>query len=252
MPKFCTLAKLFYGITGWPLRHTFSPDYFNKKFTELGIDAAYLKLPVEEISSFPGLLGANPRLRGLNVTIPHKTAVLPYLDALSEEAKATGAVNCIDIRNGKLIGHNTDWYGFLHSLKPLLQPHHTHALILGTGGASKAIAYALEQQGIAYRFVSRNAAAQTLSYSGLDAAIMDQYLVIVNTTPLGMVPHEDVAPGLPYQHLSTKHLLFDIVYRSGGLTPFLQQGIAHGAMVKDGLEMLYLQAEKSWDIWSAE
>lgn len=245
------MAKSFYGIIGWPLLHTFSPDYFNKKFAALGLDAAYLKFPLEDINTFPQLLQANPDLRGLNVTIPHKTSVMPYLDAFSDDARAMGAVNCIDIRNGKLTGHNTDWYGFLHSLQPLLKPHHKHALILGAGGASKAIAYALRQQGIDYRFVSRGGDAYALKYADLTAARMEQFTLIINTTPLGMIPNEEKLPDIPYQCLSSRHLLFDIVYTASGYTPFLSRGKEKGAVIKDGLEMLHLQAEKSWELWNA-
>lgn len=248
MPKSPALAKLFYGIIGWPLTQTFSPDYFNKKFAGLGIDASYLKLPIEHIADFPSLLRPYPSLRGLNVTIPHKTAVIPFLDTLSEAARAMGAVNCIDIRQGQLTGHNTDWSGFLHSLQPLLKPHHRHALILGTGGASRAIAYALQQLDIDYRLVSRTASGTALNYSELTPAVMNEYTLIINTTPLGMIPNEYKTPELPYHLLSARHLLYDIVYTEA-YTPFLKLGADRGATVKNGLEMLHLQAEGSWQIW---
>lgn len=217
----------------------------------MGIAAVYLKFPLEDINAFPQLLQDNRDLCGLNVTIPHKTSVMPYLDAFSDDAKAMGAVNCIDIRDGKLTGHNTDWYGFLHSLQPLLKPHHKQALILGTGGASKAIAYALRKQGIDYRFVSRVGDGNALRYTELTEERMRQFTLIINTTPLGMIPNEEKAPDIPYQYLTPQHLLFDIVYTVSGYTPFLSRGKEKGAIVKDGLEMLHLQAEKSWEIWNA-
>jgi shikimate dehydrogenase len=243
------LAKSFYGIIGWPLTQTFSPGYFNQKFADLGIDAVYGKFPIEHIEAFPTLLQSQPALRGLNVTIPHKTAVIPYMDALSDDARAMGAVNCIDIRSGKLTGHNTDWYGFLHSLQPLLQPHHLQALILGTGGAAKAIIYALDQLGIRHQLVSRTAQAGRLTYEALNEEVMAQYSLIINTTPLGMIPNEHKAPPIPYHLLSAGHLLYDIVYTEA-YTPFLQLGADKGAAVKNGLEMLHLQAEGSWQIWN--
>lgn len=242
------MAKSFYGVIGWPLTQTFSPGYFNQKFADLGIDASYLKLPLEHIGDFPSLLQSHPSLRGLNVTIPHKTAIIPYLDAISEEARAMGAVNCIDIRHGQLTGHNTDWYGFLHSLQPLLQPHHRQALILGTGGASRAIVYALQRLGIDYRLVSRSASENMLGYADLSPAVMNEYTLIINTTPLGMIPNEQKAPDIPYHLLSDRHLLYDIVYTET-YTPFLKLGAQRGATVKNGLEMLHLQAEGSWQIW---
>ena len=244
------MATRLYGIIGWPLLHTFSPDYFNEKFAAAAIDARYEKFPIEQIESFPELIAAHPDLCGLNVTIPHKTAVIAYLNELSEDACAMNAVNCIAVKDGKLKGYNTDWIGFSNSLKPLLKPHHKKALVLGSGGAAKAIVYSLRKLAIEFRIVSRGNEPFALKYKDLDEKLMNEHQLIINTTPLGMPPHEEKAPLIPYHLLSEKHLLYDIVYSKSGLTPFLISGQQYGAAIKDGLEMLHLQAEASWDVWN--
>ncbi|OSZ82213.1 shikimate dehydrogenase [Chitinophagaceae bacterium IBVUCB1] len=236
-----------YGLIGYPLSHSFSPPYFAKKFAEQGIDADYKAYPLASIEELTALLNNNPSLQGLNVTIPYKQEVIPYLDAIDDAAKAIGAVNCITIKDGILAGYNTDWIGFTDSIHPLLQPDHTHALVLGSGGSSKAVVYALKQLGIQYNIVSRNGG--NYQYSQLTESIIQAHTIIINTTPLGMYPHTDNAPDIPYQFLTTSHLLYDLVYNPAE-TVFMQKGILAGATVKNGYEMLVLQAEASWRIWN--
>lgn len=239
-----------YGIIGFPLQTTFSPDYFNAKFKDLGIDAMYKKFPLEHMAQLPSLIKEYPDLKGLNVTIPHKQHVIPYLDSLDTTAATIGAVNCIQIKEGKLKGFNTDVTGFKASLQPLLQPQHDKALILGTGGASKAVAYALQQLDIPFQFVSREKKEGPLTYSELDTAIVSSHKLIINTTPLGMHPKEHSAPDIPYHAVGAGHLLYDLVY-SPAETLFLAKGKAQGAAIKNGYEMLILQAEAAWAIWNS-
>lgn len=240
---------MLYGLIGYPLTHSFSPAYFAEKFEKLGIKASYRAFPLENIDELPALLAAHSDLKGLNVTIPYKQAVIPYLDELDATATGAGAVNCISIAAGKRKGYNTDVLGFLNSLKPLLAPHHTQALILGTGGAARAVAYALGSLGIKYTKVSRLEMAGVLSYDELTAAVIQEHTLIINTTPLGMYPQIDAAPQIPYEALTSRHLLYDLVYNPLE-TKFLALGKDHGATIKNGLEMLHLQADASWDIWS--
>ena len=242
------MAKSFYGLIGYPLTHSFSPGYFNQKFREEGLDAIYTSYPLPDISLLPALLKEHPQLRGLNVTIPYKTAVLPYLDEMNMDVQQMGAANCIRIEEGKLIGYNSDWTAFRDSLQPLLRPEHTQALILGNGGAAKAVAYALRQMGIAYRIVSRGRDSNTLSYERVTPALLQDHLLLINTTPLGMFPEEDSAPEIPYEALTSRHLLYDLIYNPAA-TLFLKKGAAQDAITKNGLEMLHLQAEGSWRIW---
>lgn len=238
-----------YGIIGYPLLHTFSPGYFNAKFEHLGLEESYHKFPLTDIGGLKGLLLAHPELKGLNVTIPYKEAVLSFLDELNETAKAVGAVNTIRIRNGRLEGYNTDVIGFRDSLQPLIQPQHRQALILGTGGAAKAVAYALQQLNLTYHFVSRTPAAGQLAYAALDRDKMTEHLLIINTTPLGMAPDNGTCPDIPYEWLEPEHLLYDLVYHPEE-TLFLKKGKAKGAMIKNGYEMLIKQAEAAWKIWN--
>jgi shikimate dehydrogenase len=236
-----------YGLIGYPLSHSFSPAYFAKKFAEQCIDADYKAYPLASIEELTALLNNTPSLQGLNVTIPYKQQVIPYLDAIDAAAKAIGAVNCITIKDGILTGYNTDWVGFTDSIRPLLKAHHTHALVLGSGGSSKAVVYALRQLGIQYSIISR--AGGDYQYNQLTENIIQAHTIIINTTPLGMYPHTDNAPDIPYQFLTTSHLLYDLVYNPAE-TLFMQKGIAAGATVKNGYEMLILQAEASWRIWN--
>ena len=239
-----------YGLIGYPLSHSFSKGFFAEKFAREGIrNCMYESFPIPEISELPALLAQYPDLQGLNVTIPYKQAVMSYLDELSPAAAQIGAVNCIHFKEGRKIGYNTDAIGFRRSLEPLLQPHHNKALVLGTGGAAKAVQYVLEGLNIPYKLVSRQASADAISYEQLDAATMTSHTLIVNTTPLGMYPNVSAAPALPYEQLTDKHLLYDLIYNPA-VTAFLQQGADRGATIKNGHEMLILQAEASWEIWN--
>ncbi|MBL7713587.1 MAG: shikimate dehydrogenase [Chitinophagaceae bacterium] len=239
-----------YGIIGNPLSHSFSPAYFNERFAREGIHSEYSAFPLDSISMLPGLIAAHPSLRGLNVTIPYKTAVIPYLEGLSASAAAIDAVNCIKLAEGKLYGFNTDYTGFSESLKPLLQPNITDALVLGTGGSSKAVCYALEQLGLRYRLVSASGKGD-YSYNELSEDILKAHLLIVNTTPVGMSPHTTECPDIPYHFLGERHVLYDLVYNPEE-TLFLQKGRLQEARTKNGYEMLLLQADQSWRIWHDE
>lgn len=241
-----------YALIGYPLVHSFSMQYFTEKFEREGIDARYLNMEMESVAALLDAIKAHPQLKGLNVTIPHKQAVIPLLTAVSDEALAIGAVNCIKIGRKPLTltGYNTDVIGFERSIKPLLRPHHRKALVLGTGGASKAVAYGLRQLGIEPTLVSRTPAQGMLGYDALNKDIMAEHTVIVNCTPLGTYPNVDTCPDIPYKYISSRHLLYDLVYNPAQ-TLFLQKGEAAGAKVKNGLEMLHLQAEAGWQIWNS-
>lgn len=242
-----------FGLIGQHLQHSFSPAYFAHKFEQEAIlDCVYKLFPLAQIEDFRLLLQKDLNLAGLNVTIPYKQAIIPFLDDLSPQALEIGAVNTIQFVKGKLIGHNTDVYGFQTSLEQALSPVHLHskALILGTGGASKAVAYALQKMNIAYQYVSRVSTKQALSYTMLSPEVIQEHSIIINTTPLGMSPSVKTCPKLPYIALEPKHILFDLVYNPEQ-TLFLKRGIEQGAKTINGLEMLHLQAEKAWDIWTA-
>ena len=239
-----------YGLIGYPLQHSFSPAYFKKKFAAANIEAVYELYPIETIEAFPALLANNPDLKGLNVTTPYKEVVMPYLDEIDAVAAEIGAVNCIVIKNGRTKGYNTDATGFEKSLNPLLMPQHTAgALIIGTGGSSKAVGYALTQLGIPFHKVSRHKTDHVFSYRELNSDVMSYYKLIINTTPIGMYPHIDEAPQLPFEYIGEHHLLFDLIYNPEE-TKFLAMGRERGATTKNGFEMLQLQAEASWDIWN--
>lgn len=238
-----------YGIIGYPLGHSFSKGFFTEKFARESIDAQYLNFEIPDVAMLPDVLRNNPELRGLNVTLPHKQAVIPLLDEMNEEAKEIGAVNVIRVRNGKLKGFNSDIIGFTNSIKPLLMPHHKKALILGTGGASKAIRVGLNRLGIEWTYVSRSPREGMITYEDITAETLQEYTVIVNCSPVGMFPNVAQAPEIPYDCLSGKHLLFDLVYNPEE-TLFMKKGRAEGATVKNGLEMLHLQAIASWDFWN--
>jgi len=259
-----------YGLLGYPLGHSFSRAFFLDKFTREGIDADYLNFELPSADLLPQVLAEHPNLCGLNVTIPHKQTVIPLLDELSDEARAIGAVNVIRIARSDdspqrtiLKGFNSDIIGFMESIRPLLQPHHKKALVLGTGGASKAICRGLEKLGIQWRYVSRHrpeefsslagegAGESPLTYSDVTPSLLADYTVIVNCTPLGMYPKVDAAPTLPYAALSPRHLLYDLVYNPEE-TEFMRQGRRFGATVKGGLEMLHRQAIASWDFWNGK
>lgn len=238
-----------YGLIGKILKHSFSPNFFNKKFSVEQIDAKYYAIELEDISLFPKWL-QNNNYSGLNVTIPYKESIIPFLDNLDETAAAIGAVNCIQFKNGKRIGFNTDIIGFVHSLKPLLEAHHNAALILGTGGASKAVQVSLRNLNIPFVVVSRTAKENGLNYEQLNESIIEHHKIIINTTPLGMHPDVESLPALPYQYVSKQHLLYDLVYNPSQ-TAFLSEGKKRGATIKNGLEMLELQALAAWEIWNA-
>lgn len=253
--------KKLLGLIGYPLSHSFSKEYFRLKFEKEGIGGyEYELFPLEDITGLPALLKAQPRLAGLNVTIPHKVSVLPYLQHLDPAAAAIGAVNTIQIHEGTLSGFNTDAWGFETSLRPLLQPRHTKALILGTGGASRAVEHVLLQLGIKPLFVSRNPdrlegqaqdRRQSISYHQLDGSIIQDYPLIVNTSPLGTFPDTGRCPDIPYDALSEQNLLYDLVYNPAE-TLFMKKGKERGAAVTNGMEMLRLQAEKAWEIWTRD
>ena len=242
-----------YGLVGYPLKHSFSIGYFNEKFSSEKIEAEYINFEIPDINNFPEIIEANPNLHGLNVTIPYKEKVIPYLDELDKQAAAIGAVNVIKIiRNKggkpKLIGYNSDIIGFTQSIQPLLQSHHKKALILGTGGASKAVFHGLKNLGIEAKFVSRTARFGMLTYEELNAEIIKEYTVIVNCTPVGMYPKVDACPDIPYEAITSEHLLYDLLYNPN-ITLFMKKGEAKGAVTKNGLEMLLLQTFAAWEIW---
>lgn len=239
-----------YGLIGYPLSHSFSKKYFTEKFEREGLkDYQYELFPVSSIEELPQLLEKHPELCGLNVTIPYKEQVLSYLHSENELVKAIRACNCIDIRNGRLKGYNTDVIGFERSLLEQWQPHHKKALILGTGGVSKAVQYIMQKMGLAYRYVSRKPGVHNYSYEQLTSAIMQEYTLIVNTTPLGMYPNVTEAPPIPYEALTPRHYLFDMVYNPDK-TLFLKMGEEKGAAIKNGADMLKIQADESWEIWN--
>lgn len=242
-----------YGLIGYPLGHSFSKNFFNEKFHSENIDAEYVNFEIPSIQELPSVLLAHPDLAGLNVTIPYKEQVISYLDELDKDAAAIGAVNVIKIvrQKGKirLTGYNSDVIGFTQSIEPLLEPQHQKALILGTGGASKAVAYGLKKLGLECKFVSRSLREGMLTYDLLTPEIMDEYKVIVNCTPVGMYPRANEYPRIPYQYLTPNHLLYDLLYNPD-TTLFMKKGADKGAITKNGLEMLLLQAFGAWDIWN--
>jgi shikimate dehydrogenase len=242
-----------YGLIGYPLKHSFSKSYFNDKFAAENIDAEYINFEILSIKEFQSIIKNNPQLKGLNVTIPYKEQVIPYLDQLSENAKSIGAVNVVKIERHKnkvkLTGFNSDIIGFKESIDPLLQPNHQRALILGTGGSAKAVFYGLKQLGVTATYVSREKKSETvLTYSELNDFVMNENTVIVNCTPVGMWPKVDECPAIPYELLTEKHLLYDLLYNPNE-TLFMKKGKDQGATVKNGLEMLLLQAFAGWDFW---
>ncbi len=242
-----------YGLIGYPLGHSFSSQYFEEKFRKEGLNDSFFRLfPVEQVSQFPKLLAQNPSLKGLAVTIPHKQAIIPFLDELTEEVQAIGAVNCIQFKNGLLTGYNTDVIGFESSFSPLRQLSHTKGLILGTGGASKAVQYIFKKLAIPYKLVSRlaNHEGGVITYTELNEKIMNEHQIIVNCSPLGMYPKEDDKPAIPYEYLGSLHYLYDLVYKPAE-TQFLLEGKKRGATVKNGFEMLIIQAEENWRIWNS-
>jgi shikimate dehydrogenase len=239
-----------FGLIGFPLTHSFSRKYFTQKFSVGGIDAIYDNYPLEDIGDLSAVIAENPELEGINVTIPHKQAVISCLHDMSEVVKETGACNCIRIRHKRLEGFNTDVIGFDVSLSTHLSAEHTKALVLGTGGASKAVCYVLNKRGISWLQVSRNPVGKMIHYNDISHEILSEYLLVINTTPLGMYPNVDDCPPLPYEAITGHHYLFDLVYNPS-VTLFLQKGKERGAIVENGYSMLEIQAEESWKIWNS-
>ncbi|AZI24703.1 shikimate dehydrogenase [Pedobacter sp. G11] len=243
-----------YGLIGFPLSHSFSKKYFTEKFQDEGVtDRQYELFPIENIKSLADLLAENQSLCGLNVTIPHKIGVLPFLNEIEEAAEKIGAVNCICIKRFEgetyLKGFNTDAYGFEESLKPLLTANHKKALVFGDGGAAKAVKYVLQKLGIEYQVVVRKATAGAILYNQVTPELLERHKLLINTTPLGMSPHINTFPEIDYTQLGSDHLAYDLVYNPLE-TAFLSKAAERGAQVKNGLEMLYKQAEKAWAIWN--
>lgn len=241
-----------YGIIGYPLGHSFSPGFFNEKFRNEGIDAVYERYELSQIDLLPEIIASNPELCGLNVTIPYKQQIMQYLDELSEEAREIGAVNVVKVtHNGKnvhLKGFNSDVIGFSRSIEPLLEKHHKKALILGTGGAAQAIDYGLKQLGLETIKVSRYERPDTIQYDKITPDVIKEYEVIINCMPIGMYPNTEECPNLPYEAMDSQHLLYDLIYNPD-TTLFMKKGMERGAVVKNGLEMLLLQAYASWEFW---
>lgn len=240
-----------FGLIGKNIEYSFSRNYFKNKFIDESItDATYVNFDLDSITLFQSQTKQTPDASGFNVTIPYKEVIIPYLDKLNKTAKEIGAVNTIKItKKGKFVGYNTDYYGFKKTLQPFLKKHHKHALILGTGGASKAVAYALKQLGIDYSFVSRTASnLANYTYNTLSKGDISKHTLLINCTPLGTHPNIEACPDIPYQGITDKHILFDLIYNPEE-TKFLNLGKQHGATLINGRRMLELQAEKSWYIW---
>jgi shikimate dehydrogenase len=245
------MSRRQYGLIGKNISYSFSKKYFTEKFA-LGnqVDCTYENFDIQSIEEFPNIIANNPDLKGLNVTIPYKEVVIPYLNKLSKKAAQIGAVNVIRFtKKGKLKGYNSDCYGIMKSLKPLLQPYHKKALILGTGGAAKAVAFALENLEILYTFVSREEKAGMIDYNRINVTTFEHYHIIINCTPLGTSPNIKEFPPIPYNFFTEKHIAFDLIYNPEE-TQFLKKAKKKGAVTKNGFEMLEHQAEKSWKIWN--
>jgi len=237
-----------FGLIGRKLDHSFSSSYFAKKFEELQLNHKYLNFEMESINELPDLISTN-KFSGLNVTVPYKESVLSFLDELDPIAEEIGAVNTIEFKEEKLIGHNTDAFGFRQSIKPFLKSNHERALILGSGGASKAVHYVLKEIGVECYTVSRSPEGDQLHYQDLNQEVISTCLLIVNATPVGMYPFPDNQPDIPYRYITDQHLLIDLIYNPEQ-TGFMKNGRSNGATVLNGLTMLKQQAEKSWSIWN--
>jgi len=242
-----------YGLIGYPLGHSFSISYHNQRFIDEGINAKYFNYEIPNIDELPEIIDSNPELKGLNVTIPYKEKVMEFLDYISPEARAIGAVNVIRIEHdGKKVvlkGYNSDVIGFTKSIESMLSERHDKALILGTGGASKAIQYGLKSLGLETVCVSRYERPGTICYKDVTPEVVHEYTVIVNCTPVGMYPHTEECPNLPYEALDSHNILYDLIYNPDE-TLFMKKGAEQGAQTKNGLEMLLLQAFASWEIWN--
>lgn len=240
-----------FGLIGFPLSHSFSKGYFANKFLTENILAKYDNYPIESIELLTNLWNNNPSLKGLNVTIPYKKLVIPFLHHPSSVVQSIQACNCIKLHEGAFYGYNTDVIGFEQSLLPYLQPQHQKALIFGTGGAAAAVEWVLTKLGITYQFVSRTTSEGCITYESLSPEIIAEHTLIIQTSPLGMFPNVDEAPIIPYDAITSKHHLYDLVYNPAE-TKFLALGAAQGATTQNGLEMLHLQADASWEIWNSE
>lgn len=247
-------TRKIYGLIGFPLTHSFSKTYFNNKFESENINAEYLNFEIPDIGDLMEVVAEYPDLCGLNVTIPYKEQVIPYMDEMDADAAAIGAVNVIKFIRSKgddlrFKGYNSDIVGFSDSIRPLLTPYRDKALVLGTGGASKAVVRGLQNLGVESQLVSRSKKEGVITYGEIDAEIMATHKIIVNTTPLGMYPHVDECPDIPYGLLTPQHLCYDLLYNPD-VTLFMKRAREMGAEVKNGLEMLLLQAFESWRIWN--
>jgi shikimate dehydrogenase len=241
-----------FGLIGKTLKHSFSKGFFEKKFSEQGIqNCSYDNFELPSINEFPNLITNNPELKGLNITIPYKEEVLQFLNSKNEIVESIGACNCIKIVGSELHGFNTDAVAFKNSLQKYLKPNHKCALVLGTGGASKAVQYALKQLGIDFLLVSRRKQENQLGYEDVSRDIIEGHQIIINTTPVGMFPNVDQDPPIPYKVLTADHLLYDLIYNPAK-TKFLQYGEEKGAQIVNGYEMLVAQAEESWRIWNSD
>lgn len=241
-----------YGLIGNPLSHSFSQKYFTEKFREENITGySYLNFEIKNLNKEIYQLKNNPLISGLNVTIPFKTEIIPFLDYVSEECKEINACNCIKITDGKWTGFNTDITGFEKSFTRHLLPHHTKALVLGTGGSSKAVTYVLNKLKIAFLLVSRKKelSKRVINYDAVTPLLMQEFTIVINTTPAGMFPNVDEYPQFPYEYVSEKHYFFDLIYNPSK-TLFLSKAEAMGAVIENGEQMLSIQAEESWKIWN--
>ncbi len=246
------MFKKQYGLVGKNIDYSFSKTYFTEKFSKDAIfeDCEYQNFDISKIEKFTEIITSNPDLKGFNVTIPYKETVIPYLNKLSKKATKIGAVNVIRFtKKGNLKGYNSDYYGFKKALKPLLQTHHKQALILGTGGAAKAVAFALEELDILFTYVSREKKDNTIDYKRINLTTFDNYQIIINCTPLGTSPKTEEYPNIPYEFFTNKHIAFDLIYNPEE-TLFLKKAKKFGATTKNGMEMLVFQAEKAWEIWN--
>lgn len=245
-----------YGLIGYRLGYSFSKGFFTSKFEKENLaEHEYVNFELDSIDDFPSIFEKNDHIAGLNCTIPYKQQIMPFLDEIDEEAAKVGAINTVKIireaNDTKLIGFNTDIYGFENSLKPMLTPIHKKALILGTGGASKAIKYILDKLKIEYisASIEEQLFENEIRYEQIDGILLSEYLIVINATPLGTFPKVDNCPNIPYEKLTENHVLFDLVYNPEE-TLFMKKGKEKGALVKNGLEMLHLQAVKAWEIWN--
>lgn len=245
------IVRKRFGLVGRNINYSFSKGYFTDKFNSENFEGCtYENFDIQEIDGFAEIIKNTSDLKGLNVTIPYKEAVIPFLNKLSKKAALIGAVNTIKItKKGKLKGHNTDYYGFKKSLEPLLKSHHKKALILGTGGASKGVAFALDELDIPYTFVSREAKENAIDYNRINATTFDNFQIIINSTPVGTSPNTEAYPLIPYEYFTKNHIAFDLIYNPAE-TQFLKKAKEQGAQIKNGLDMLIFQAEKAWDIWN--